>query len=203
MALPRAMISFDDLARLSQMSIDALKAFIERPVPGHPYLKSGAYYLDGPSSRGKFNYLAALRIEVARQLSDEGWLSFPAAMDAVVYTGALSAYSSETYAARFNPDRDYWIAVLGARANWGQQPRDDWPVTSFGPDEVWTNGHYDGSYDAVVAAVKSRIMRDTISAEADGIEPDDFARMLIANVSAADRRLRKRAVALCINLDAA
>ncbi len=199
MALPRAMISLADLARLSQMSLAELTAFAERPVPGHPF-KSGTYYLDGPSPAGKFGYLAALRIEVARQLSDDGWLPFSAAMDAVIYTGALSAYSGDLPAPRFAPDQDYWVAVLGARTNWGAQPREGWPATGFGPGEVWTQGHFDGTYDVVVGAIKSRIIRDTMAADADGNEPDDFARVLLANVSAADRRLRKRAAALGINL---
>lgn len=74
-------------------------------------------------------------------------------------------------------------------------PRASFPVTLFGSAEYWSSAHFSGT----LAHINRDIAEYVSSVESD--HPDsDPARIILTNVSAADRRLRKRAAALNIRV---
>jgi hypothetical protein len=83
---------------------------------------------------------------------------------------------------------DFWVAILSSRNTWGNEPRGTFPVTSFGPTEYWAEMHFSGPLSGVTADISEWISRDRVS------YPDsDPARIVMVNISTADRRLRERA----------
>lgn len=204
---PKGGIALDALAKLSQMNAGDLQSVLGTKLPEYGDFSVEEFVLDVPAydrRQKRFPLSAALAIEIARQLSDEGGIPLVAAFKLIVYTGALRHFeqrAGEKTRAEDRPDRDLWVAVLGARNTWGNSPREGWPVSGFGADECWAYGHYEGTYDAITAAIKSRMIRDTVGADMDDIEPSDFARVFMVNVSAADRRLHKRAADLGIKIE--
>lgn len=191
------------LAQLSQMTPDELTRLIKTPLPQYADLTVGDFVLDGPDAQGRYPWTAALALEVARQLADDKGLPIIAALNIVSYTGAIEHYASYSpasgLAADEKADTDFWAAIVGTRNTWGTEPRSgsSFGVTSFGPGEFWSTSHYHGTFDQMTADIKSRMIRDTI-----GHSDSDPARVFMVNVSAADRRLRKRAADLKIDLPA-
>ena len=201
MTNPARGLGVSELARLSQMTPEEIKLLLDARLPEYGNFTVADFFLNR-DSRGNFPGYAALFVEIARQLADDNGLPLLAALKFVSYTGAIKHFASHdghhSHPTR-RADTDLWVGVLGIRSNWGGSPRDGWPVTGFGPRECWMLGHYDGTFDQVTAAVKSRMVRDTV--DVDGIDLADHARLFMTNVSAADRRLRKRAKELGIALD--
>lgn len=208
MTNPARGLGVDDLARLSQMTPEEIKPLLDTRLPEYGNFTVAEFHLNqdihhlNPDLRGNFPSSSALTMEIARQLSDDGGLPLVDALQAVSYTGAVKHFASHegrhshpTHRA----DTDLWVGVLGIRSDWGTSPREGWPVTGFGAGECWMRGHFEGTFDQVTAAVKSRMVRDTV--DVDGIDFADHARLFMTNVSAADRRLRKRAKELGIALD--
>ena len=128
----------------------------------------------------EFTYREALMVELARQIEDDAGLPAKAATRFV--ENAISGYFEAGTTA------DFWIAMVRCRNTWGEAPRGSWPVTKFGPKEYWDTAHFSGTYLAVTGSIAQYFQ--SLQAE----QPDaDPARIVLANVSTADRRLRKRA----------
>lgn len=192
MSDPESGIALNALAKLSQMSGDELKALLETKLPNHGGFTIGEFVLGEPDQRGLFSHAAALTIEIARQFSDNAGLAPSESLRVISYAGAVENYLA--YPEKITPptrkaDCDFWISIVGARNTWGSnEPRGSFEVTGFGDGEFWSTSHFHGSFDQITAEIKSQMTRD-------GIEyPDtDYSRIFMANVSAADRRLRERA----------
>jgi hypothetical protein len=134
----------------------------------------------------KFTFADVLALDLARALSDGGspfaqeykpGLQIPVAraLRLVAYAGAVEAYMQ--YEDEFRHDKfvsDLWFGVLGIR-------------TEYSGDEVVT-AHFAGPFHQIVAEMTARMVRD----EARGLEQNDPAWTLLANVSASARRLEKR-----------
>jgi hypothetical protein len=139
------------------------------------------------SHQDQFNYSDALMIEVVRQMHDDDGISMTAASK-IVWNAGIGAPRED--------GSDHWIAVVRYRNTWGAAtPRGSVPVTEMGPGEYWSSLHFSGSLGEVTTAITAEISRSAKE------HPDsDPARILLANVSTADRRLRKRAAALDIKI---
>lgn len=141
------------------------------------------------STGQQFTHLDALMIELTRQLQDDGGIS-PAVASRFVWNSiGVGDWSANARRA------DHWIAMVRWRNTWGSAPRGSWPITLLGPKEYWSTAHFAGSFSAIQGEIAEAI--ETYSAD----HPDsDAARILMTNVSAADRRLRKRAAEMGIDL---
>lgn len=142
------------------------------------------------SNQDVFTYGDVLGIEVARQLHDDGGMPLADAAKLVWSAGVAVLWES---LGKGSP-KDFWIAVVRHRNTWTPStPRGSFPVTLFGALEYWSSAHFSGMLADInrdIADYVSRVERD---------HPDsDPARIILTNVSAADRRLRKRAAALGI-----
>lgn len=169
-------ITLKQFAALSQISVEAMRSLI----------KSHEMLLPFDSFKREFTYRDALAIEIARQLSDKDGLPLAEAIRLVSYTMAVECYGMFPEHNVIAPD--FWLAVTGSRNTWGTAPRGSWPVTGFGPKEYWAEMHFTGSLGEVTGEIAVWIGRDQIQ------HPDsDPARIILANISAADRRLHKRA----------
>jgi hypothetical protein len=197
MSEPKRGIALDGLADLSQMSVADLKALLDTKLPEYSNFSIGEFVLDAfgydrPDFKG-FSLSAALAIEVARQLADDGGIPLIAALKTVIYTGAVSLFPDDDIPPQELANNDFWVAVLGTRSDWwGESPRVGWPETAFGPSEVWLKSHYEGTFDHVTTAIKIR-MADDAAGAMEGAADVDSSRVFMTNVSAAARRLRKRA----------
>jgi hypothetical protein len=138
---------------------------------------------------GRFEYADALAIEVARQLHDDSGVPLREGLRIASYTGAVSKYFDHR-----TDHGDFWIAVAAARNDWGDGDRGKTHVTSFGPNEFWSTMHFAGAFENVAGDINGWMMVD---AREYGAMP---ARIIMANVSTADRRLRKRADDLGIKI---
>jgi hypothetical protein len=139
------------------------------------------------SDQDRFTYPDALIIEVARQLQDDGGMPMAAASKLVWNAGIDVPPQSGD---------DYWIAIVRYRNTWGgSTPRGSIPVTEVGASEYWSSSHFSGSFAEVSKSIAEEI-GNTATAHPDS----DPARIFMANVSTADRRLRKRAAALGIQV---
>ncbi|MBN8976329.1 MAG: hypothetical protein J0I08_07615 [Rhizobiales bacterium] len=171
-----------DLAKLAQMTVEQMQVVLRDHTSPSTI---------SPLKR-RFTYAVALEIEVARQLSDNSGVPISEALRLGVYTMAVQGYVNGASA---NTSGDFWMAVVASRNTWGKEPRGSWPVTGFGPKEYWAELHFSGSLGAIAGEISEWIGRDQIN------HPDsDPARIVMANVSAADRRLRKRATELGIKV---
>jgi hypothetical protein len=201
MSDPKQGIALGALAALSQMNVEALEKLIAARPPWAGGFTIGEFILDRPGPGADFPALAALTIEVARQMADDGGLPLIEALRIVSYTGAIEHYRD--YLSNYGPtvemtvDSDFWAAVIGARNNWGHEPRlnSSIEVTGFGPGEFWSMAHYHGPFLQVMTQIRGRIGRD-----ADDYPDSDYARLFMVNVSVAARRLGKRAAELGIDL---
>jgi len=138
------------------------------------------------SHQQKFSLADAVAIEVARQLSDDGGLPLATASKLVDNAGTRAYESSSD---------DFWIAIVRNRNTWPGGSRGSIKVTGFGQREFWSSSHCSGTFAEVTNTISGWIERDKVDF------PDiDPARIFMANVSTADRRLRKRAADMGIEL---
>jgi hypothetical protein len=176
-------LALKQFATLNQMTVEAMRSMIN----------SHEMILPFDRFKREFTYLDALEIEVARQLADKDGVPLTEAVQLTSYTSAVGHYAQRSYNGTGAPD--FWLAVTASRNTWGDHPRGSWPVTGFGPNEYWAELHFTGSFGEVTGEIAIWIGRDQVQ------HPDsDPARIILANVSAADRRLRKRAAELGIEL---
>ncbi len=178
-------IDDDDFCRLAQMSREAMRAEESR-------IKQHLWPNPRPHEAALHPYENALAFELARQLSDDGGISLPHAFVQVSYASAVEQFLSA------DRDSDQWMAVMESRNDWGRDQRESYPsfpATSFGPGEYWSKARFFGSFGDVMIKIGARIYQESMETP----EPDP-ARIILANVSAADRRLRKRAAELGISL---
>jgi len=175
-------LTLKQFADINQMSVENMRALI----------KNHEMLLPFDSFKREFAYGDALAIEVARQLADKDGVPLAEAVRLTSYTSAVDHYMARPY--NGTGATDFWLAVTGSRNTWGDLPRGSWPVTGFGPKEYWAELHFTGSLGEITGEIATWIGRDQVQ------HPDsDPARIIFANVSAADRRLRKRAADLGIN----
>lgn len=165
-------------AQLNQMSVEDLRALAWQPDS----------FSVGP--RYRYQFADALTLEIARQLSDNSGLPLKEALRLIMYTMAVPSFPDAAASGE-----DFWLGVLSSRNTWGSQPRGSWPVTGFGPKEYWAEMHFAGLLSAVTAEISEWIARDT-----ETYPDSDPARIIMTNVSAADRRLRKRASEMGISI---
>lgn len=182
----RGSIALPTLALLSQMTAERLEALvIDGDMPNDNLAGDINLHF-----AGRYEYADALAIEVARQLHDAQGLPLSEALRIVSYcrSGQFDRPKSDS-----NIESDMWVAILGTRETWGASPRGSFPVTDFGQGEYWRTMHFAGTFDFVTAEIRAEVARD------ERLQPDsDPARIFFANVSAADRRLRRRAADLGI-----
>lgn len=140
-----------------------------------------------------FSYADALLCEVAMQLSDDGGMSFADASFLVANAGLAGFFSLSI--GMLSRSDDFWTGIARNRNTWGAAPRGSWQVTHFGPSEYWSSAHFAGTLEAITQEIEEYIRRIEIE------HPDsDPARIFLTNVSAADRRLRRRAAKLGITV---
>lgn len=177
-------LTHKQLAELHQTTTDNLLAILGNPGPT---------VIDPFKTR--FNFSDALELEIARTLSDKDGLPLSEALRLSAYTMAVDSYLAGQQSSN-GAGQDFWLAVTASRNTWGSAPRGMTPVTSFGPGEYWAEMHYIGSLGTIMGEISESIGRDQVQ------YPDsDPARIFMCNVSAADRRLRKRAADLGIDLN--
>lgn len=145
------------------------------------------------SEMRSFSYLDALMIELTRQLQDDGGI--PAAVAAGFVWNAIG-HGIDDWSRPGSAGNDHWIAMLRWRNTWFDGPRGSIPVTILGMKEYWSTAHFGGSLQTVQADIA-----EAIKSYSDDHPDSDAARIVMANVSAADRRLRKRAAEMGIDLD--
>jgi len=180
-------------ASLMQMSRADIRALMREL----PFVSAGdSISMSRLAGRGvRYSYLEALAIEAARQLADDGGLSMENAMR-IVGSGVANFFNSSDQN-RSKVLSDFWVGVARARNSWGKEPRGAYPATSFGPSEYWSGAHFFGSLDRVFGELRYWQQHD------EDAHPDsDSAAIFLSNISAADRRLRKRAAELGIRIDA-
>jgi len=179
-------ISAAVIGTLFGVSVHALyKAAANEELP----LDAGQSFLSFSETQS-FTYHDALMIELTRQLHDDGGVS-PVVASKFIWNSIGSNYAHDHAAS------DRWIAMVRWRNTWGAAPRGSFPVTLFGPNEYWSTAHFAGSLQSVQADIA-----EAIDSYSDDITESDAARILMANVSAADRRLRKRAATLGVAVTA-
>ncbi|MGL3106683.1 hypothetical protein [Bradyrhizobium sp. BR 1432] len=176
-------LTLKQLADLHQMTAENMLTVLNDPAPKATGFKK------------RFDFADALEVEIARQMSDNSGVPMNEAFRLSMYT--MAAQSFLAYEAAGNgSSQDFWFAVTASRNTWGSAPRGSWPLTGFGPKEYWAEMHYIGSLGTIMGEISESIGRDQVQ------YPDsDPARITMCNVSAADRRLRKRAAELGIELN--
>ena len=138
------------------------------------------------SHENTFTYRDILAIEVARQMHDDGGIPMTTASKLVQNAGVDAREDGA----------DYWIAIVRYRNTWGgSTDRGSLPVTDIGSGEYWSSAHFSGSFAEV-----SKSIADDIGTTARDDPDSNPARIFMANVSTADRRLRKRAISLGIQI---
>lgn len=150
----------------------------------------------------RYSYGDALAVEIARQLNDDSGISSgPSVLESlrvVSYAGAVPLYFEYLSAAPHLAKAltDFWLAVSSSRNSCDESSRmESIRVTNFGPAEYWSNMHFAGSFSQVIEQVRQWMTRETTE------YPDaDPSRLFMANVSAADRRLRARAEEIGIRI---
>lgn len=172
------------------IKLDKLAPLLQRaPAQIHKELRKEVFSLDVlidadinvAQRSAEFSYLQVLAMETARQFSDDGGLPLRAASQIVA--NAMAPFPDD--------GSDLWIGVVSNRNTGSVGHRYIYPATSFGGDEYWSSAHVAGSFDEVGAKLK-----DLIATEAELYPDSDPARILLVNVSAADRRLARRINAL-------
>ncbi|TFV75843.1 hypothetical protein E4K64_14755 [Bradyrhizobium frederickii] len=178
-------LTLKQLADLHHMTAEELLNILNDPAP-----KAIGF-------SGRYNFADALEIEIARQMSDKAGVPLNEAFRLSMYTMAVQSFLSHR-SVTSGSLVDFWFAVAASRNTWGSAPRGMWPVTGFGAREYWAEMHYTGSLVVIMEEITQSIGRDQAH------YPDsDPARIVMCNISAADRRLRKRAAELVIELDCA
>lgn len=186
---PAKGIALDALARLHQTTAADLRALIVVPDPDLDNMPNASLAGDlDLLFANRYDYAAALSIEIARQLHDDKGLPLSEGLRLASYTGAVRLFLDRSH------DEDFWVAIVGSRNEWGKEPRGAWPVGTFGPAEFWSTMHFAGSFHYIASEIATWMRAD---AREYGSVP---ARIFMANVSTADRRLRKRAADLGIKI---
>lgn len=184
-------LSREKFNALAQMADSDVRVILTDHETILPVSKSDA---PANSVHRKFSFLEALTFELARQMSDGSGVSTKEAFRLIGYTMAVESYLAEHLAA--SNRSDFWLAVCSCRNTWGKTPRGSWPVTAFGQKEYWSEMHYTGTLGKISGEIAESVGRD------QAMHPDsDPARIIMANVSSADRRLRKRAAELGIAIE--
>ncbi len=175
-------LALQQLAELSQMTVeDVLRIVSDDSLTPKPVQFARL-----------FSFSDALEIEIARQMNDNNGVPLNEAFRLSVYTAALASYGVHNTS---GSSQDFWMAVAASRNTWGTEPRGIWPITGFGPKEYWAELHFTGALGAITSEISEWIGRDRVQ------HPDsDPARIIMCNVSAADRRLRKRAADLGLKI---
>lgn len=176
-------LSLKELARLHGMSATSLADVLREPSP-----------MAIASSKTIFNFADALEIEIARQLHCNSGVSLGEALRLSVYASAVQYFLVQEDA-NANPTQDFWFAVLGARNSMSNEHLGSLPASGLSPKEYWSEAHFTGSFGAVAGAISEAIGRDQVL-----YRESNPARILMANVSTAARRLRMRLAALGIEL---
>lgn len=134
-------------------------------------------------------YADALAIFVARQFGDDWGIPLGRALRLTAYAGSIRGFLNYQPTSNINHRalNDFWAAILQITF-----VNSDFSKSGIGPKEERISGHYTGPLHQVSAEIAHRISTDETAL--DG-EP---TRVLLVNVSAADRRLRQRAKELGI-----
>ena len=190
-------ISAAQLAELSQVKPEEIDYWVAR----NEKTASWPIELNSAISK-KFCYGDALAVEIARQINDNtGITSGPSVLESlriVSYSAAVPLYfeyiAGQSHLAKAMTD--FWLAVSSARNSWGPGPRGNTPeLTSFGSAEYWSNMHFTGSFDQVCLAIKQWMTKETTE-----YTDTDPGRVFMVDISTADRRLRKRAGEMSIEI---
>jgi len=183
-------LSQEPFAKLMQFNRDDLRATMR----DLPFVSNGISMARLNGSGIRYSFSEALAIEAARQFADDGGISLENALritgpNIAQYFQPRERHVGKTLA-------DFWIGVARARNTWGSAPRGSYPVTSFGAGEYWSGVHFFGSLHRVMAEIIHWQQHD----EYEHPESDP-ATIFLSNISAADRRLRKRAADLGIKIE--
>lgn len=139
-----------------------------------------------------FAFSDALMIEVARQLHDDGGMPMIDASRLALNAGGVAELARSS-----DFSHDFWIAVVRHRNTWNPStPRGSFPVTLFGEQEYWSSAHFSGRLSDI-----NRDISDYVSRVQHDHPASDASRIVITNISTADRRLRQRAASLGIDLE--
>jgi len=174
-------LSAGDFARLVEAShsdLQAWRAFCEAKASWPENLDS---HFDG-----HYRYSDALAVEVARQLSENNGICAGPRMEEAIqfaaYAGAVAFYLEDSAAPLSG---DYWAAVVSTRN----------AAPNATTAEYWSSMRFTGTLDQIMREISASLARE--AADYPEAAP---SRVFMVNVSAADRRLRKRAAALGIAL---
>jgi hypothetical protein len=146
------------------------------------------------SLQDTFSYADALEIEVARQLSDDHGIPLRAASKLASNAGAAFALDI-SYGTK--SASDFWVAIVQSRNTCPETSR-PWAYgakKSTLPDEYWSSCYFSGTF-----AEASRAVADYIERQDEDVPDADASRVFMANASAADRRLRKRAAKIGVDI---
>ena len=164
---------FAELSQMSAAQMEAILSDYSTPQTIDPF-------------KERFSFADALEIEVARQLHDDSGVPLTEGLRLAAYTMAVRSFLDAQSA---DSSSDFWLAVTSTRNTWGNEPPGSWPITGFGPKEYWAEMHYVGSLGAIMGDILLSFGQDQVS-----YPNSDPARIVMTNVSAAYRRLRKRAI---------
>ena len=180
--MSKIVLTAGDFARLvdaSHNDLQSWRAFCEATASWPEDLDS---HVDG-----QYRFSDALAVEVARQLSENnGICAGPRMEEAIRFASHAGAVAFYLEASAEQSSGDFWAAVVSTRNS----------AANAKPAEYWSSLRFTGSLDQIMNEMNASLARE--AADYPEAEP---SRVFMVNVSAADRRLRKRAAALCINLD--
>jgi hypothetical protein len=149
-------------------------------------LLPGCYLANEIALGKRLHYSDALAIELARQVSADWSISMEEALRIASYAGAVEGFMAS---APRNIHRkflsDFWFAVIAFDASSDGEFSDD---RRF-------KGHYAGTWHEATGQIAARFQEEESE---EGTTP---FRVLLINVSAADRRLIARAKKLDIGID--
>lgn len=181
-------LKLQEFTELNQMPRDKFRSMLWR---GKLHLPSRA---DGSlSGWTRYRYADALSVEVSRQISDRNGITLEAAREIIVGSDAIRSFlnvRSVSTGSEWsdNPKADFWVGSVFFRNTWPAHKRRKTEVSSFGPTEFWSSDHFSGTIEFVTKEIE-RWIEHTAEQYPDA----DPARIFLVNVSAADRRLRRRA----------
>lgn len=172
---------------LTEVTENDLLKFCREDYPLLPGL-----HLPEELRRGKMlTYADALAIFVARQFGDDWGIPLDQALRLTSHAGSIEGFLDYQPAVgtRNRTLSDFWSAIIQIVV-----ANKDHAKSGIGPKEYRVAGHYTGPLHQISAEITHRLSTDEDCF--DG-EP---TRILLVNVSAADRRLRKWAEGLGIGI---
>jgi hypothetical protein len=175
---------FCELTDLSQASL--LDACLGRD--NYPLLP-GRHDKDEISSGNPLTYADALAIFVAGQIERDCHYSFQEGLRLLSYAGGIEAFRDYHATADYRTLDDFWLGKVLVHVD--GEPLPSMPST-FADYQV--PGHYVGPLHQVMAQINHRISMDEVC---KGVAPSSI---ILVNISTANRRLRRRADALGIDL---